>query len=235
MKKDKTIWITGASSGIGKALTIEFVNNNLNVAASSRRIELIKQLNEDLLPKNKISIYKLDITNFKNVQLTSNLIRKNFEIDCLINNAGITSFKPFVKNTLSEIQDIINTNLLGSIYTIKSVLPEMIKNNSGTIINILSVAAKTVFANSSIYSASKAGLEAFTKVVREETRGHNIKIINIFPGATASAIWPSDVLKKYKSRMMSPQNLADFIFNIYNSSANVVPEEIVLRPITGDL
>ena len=88
-------------------------------------------------------------------------------------------------------------NLLGSIYTTKAVLPEMIKRKSGTIINILSVAAKTVFTNSSIYTASKSGLEAFGKVLREEVREYNIRVINIFPGATATEIWSKEALDKF--------------------------------------
>ncbi|MCB0753743.1 MAG: SDR family NAD(P)-dependent oxidoreductase, partial [Ignavibacteriae bacterium] len=162
-------------------------------------------------------------------------VKKNYSITCLINNAGITSFKPFKDNTNEEIESIIDTNLKGSIYSVKTVLPEMIVRKSGLIINILSVAANTVFTNSSIYAASKAGLAAFSKVLREELREYNIPVINIYPGATSTEIWPEKTIEKFSHRMMNSTKLADLIFDIYKNSTNLSPEEIVVRPITGDL
>jgi len=175
------------------------------------------------------------VSNFEDVKKTVNEIQSKFEIDCLINNAGISAFKSFADTSLDEIQNIIDVNLLGSIYTTKAVLPEMIKRKSGIIINILSVAAKTVFTNSSIYTASKSGLEAFAKVLREEVREHNIRVINIFPGATATEIWPKDALEKFEDKMMDSSKLADLILKIYTSDPSLSPEEIVVRPISGDL
>ncbi|MCW8849036.1 MAG: SDR family oxidoreductase, partial [Melioribacteraceae bacterium] len=176
-----------------------------------------------------------DVSNFDQVAAISKEIQENYSLECLINNAGITSFKPFIENSIEDIDKIIKTNLNGSIYTIKSVLPQMIENQSGTIINILSVAAKKIFTNSSIYAASKAGLELFSKVLREEIREHNIRIINIYPGATSTEIWPENAIDKFSDKMMSPEKLAKFIFDIYSNSSDISPEEIVIRPITGDL
>jgi short-subunit dehydrogenase len=111
----------------------------------------------------------------------------------------------------------------------------MIENKSGTIINILSVAAKKIFTNSSIYAASKAGLELFSKVLREEVRELNIRIINIYPGATSTEIWPENAIDKFSDKMMSPEKLANFIYDIYANTSDLSPEEVVVRPITGDL
>ena len=231
----KAIWITGASSGIGKAIAEKFSENNLTIVGSARRVELIKKLNNNLTDSQKIIAIKNDVSNFDDVQNTVKEIQSQFEIDCLINNAGISAFKSFTDTSLDEIQNILNVNLLGSIYTTKAVLPEMIKRKSGTIINILSVAAKTVFTNSSIYTASKSRLEAFAKVLREEVREDNIRVINIFPGATATEIWPKDALSKFGNRMMDSSKLADLILKIYTSDPSLSPEEIVIRPISGDL
>jgi short-subunit dehydrogenase len=111
----------------------------------------------------------------------------------------------------------------------------MIEQKQGTIINILSVAAETVLTKSSIYAASKAGLQAYTKVLREELRENNIRIINVLPGATRTPIWPNSALEKYGERMMSPAELAKFIYQVYSINSNLVPEEITIRPIKGDL
>ncbi len=232
---EKAIWVTGASSGIGKAISKKFAENNLNVIGSARRSNLIESINQKLSDSQKVVALKNDVSNFEDVKKTVNEIQSNFEIDCLINNAGISAFKSFTDTSLEEIQSIIDVNLLGSIYTTKAVLPEMIKRKSGTIINILSVASKKIFTNSSIYTASKSGLEAFAKVLREEVREYNIRVINIFPGATATEIWPQEVLEKFENKMMNTSKLADLILKIYLSDSSLSPEEIVVRPISGDL
>ncbi len=226
--KKKAIWITGASSGIGKALTLKFADSGFNVIGSARRKELIEK-------NSKIYAIKNDVSNFNDVAEIYNKLKEEFEIDCLINNAGVTAFKSFVDTSIDEINKIVNINLLGAIYTTKAVLPEMIKRNKGTIINILSVAANTIFTNSTVYSGSKAGLEMFAKVLREEVRDSNIRIINIFPGATATEIWPETALQKFSSKMMKPEKLSDLIYQIYQSDSALSPEEITIRPIGGDL
>ncbi len=91
-----------------------------------------------------------------------------------------------------------------------------------------------LFVNT-FFAATKAGLDIFSKVLREEIRSNNIKIANVFPGATSTDIWHKSTLEKYSSQMMSPKNLAEFIFNIIETNSNIIPEEIVVRPIKGDL
>ncbi len=235
MEKQNAIWITGASSGIGKALALKFLKSDMEVIGSSRKIDSLNLLNSDNSSDKRIETYQCDVSNFSVVEETVKNIQEKYNISCLINNAGVTSFKPFLENSLSEIENIININLLGALYTTKSILPTMIKNNSGTIINILSVAAKKIFTSSSVYTASKAGLENFAKVLREEIRGYNIRIINVYPGATISGIWHDTVLEKYSDKMMTSESLAEFIFDIYNTDPKLSPEEIIVRPISGDL
>ncbi|PID56406.1 MAG: hypothetical protein CR986_10265 [Ignavibacteriae bacterium] len=228
-------WITGASAGIGKALVKKFNKEDINVIATSRRLNKLQEISKELNGSAEFSVYSNDVAKFIEVKELVEKIAKDYNIECLINNAGITSFKPFVENSIEEIEQIIDTNLKGAIYTIKSVLPRMIENNNGTIINILSVAAKTIFTNSSVYAASKAGLEIFSKVIREELRDKNIKVINVFPGATSTEIWPPAILNKHNSKMMNPTELAEMIYDVYKNSSKISPEEIVVRPITGDL
>jgi len=235
LTKNYSVWITGANAGIGKALAVKFVQNSYRTIGTARRESGFHSFAENINNKELFEYYSNDISEPSRVLELYNEISANNDIGCLINNAGITSFKPFTDNTLDEIESIIKTNLNGSIYAIKSVLPRMMENKSGVIINILSVAAKTVFTNSSIYAASKAGLEAFAKVLREEVRDYNIKIINIFPGATATQIWPEHALKENADKMMKAEHLADLIFDLFKNSENLSLEEIVVRPISGDL
>ncbi len=237
MIKDKPgIWITGASSGIGRSAAIEFAKIGSKVFASSRRVQELERLNLELDDqKTEIEIFPCNIASSQNVDQVVKKITANNQIDCLVNSAGITSFKLAEENSVNEINEIVNVNLLGSIYTIKAVLPHMIAKGGGTIINIISVVTKKVFTRSTAYSASKWGLLGYTNALREEVRHHNIKVINIIPGATETPIWSKEIRNKHSDRMMSSEEIARVLVWAFLQKDNLVTEEIVLRPIQGDL
>ena len=230
------IWITGASSGIGKAAAEEFAKVGCRVFASARRVSELERLNKSLKKdKLELDIFPCNVASSTNVEQTAKKIFAAYKINCLINNAGVTSFKLAEENSINEIDDIINTNLLGSIYTIKAVLPKMIEQGGGTIINILSTVTKKVFTNSSAYAASKNGLLAYTNVLREEVRKYRIKVINIIPGATVTPMWSQEVRKENSERMMAAEDIAQLLVWVFLQKENMVSEEIVVRPIEGDL
>lgn len=232
----KAIWITGASSGIGKAITFEFAKNGLLIIGTARRIDLLTELKRELAEFDTyFEAFQLDVSNHVLVDNFYKIVSQNYQIDCLINNAGITSFKDVTDNSFEEIRNIIEVNLLGSIYAIKSVLPEMLDRKSGTIINILSAVTQKIYTASSAYSASKSGLQAYAQVLREEVRDKNIRVINISPGATATPIWSQGVLQKYSDRMMNTDSIAKLIYQLYSEKSNLVTEEVLVRPIKGDL
>lgn len=235
-KNGKAIWITGASSGLGKAIASEFAEHKEVILGSSRSEESLKKIASELKKGGGFfAPFPMDIADLSRVNDTFKKISADYSVECLVNNAGITSFDSAENNSAEEIKKIIEVNLLGSIYAIKSVLPSMMKRKRGTIINILSVVTKKIFPGSSAYSASKSGLKAYTDVLREEMRKYNIRIINIVPGATKTPIWPNSALEKYSDRMMSPADVAKLVYELYSQKPNIVPEEIVIRPIKGDL
>lgn len=237
MSKDKPgIWITGASSGIGRAAAIEFAKTGAKVFVSGRRAAELERINTELdSDKISVEVFPCNVASNTNVDQTVKKITANSKIDCLINNAGITSFKLAEENSINEINDVINTNLLGSIYTIKAVLPQMILNGGGTIINILSVVTKKTFTKSSIYSASKFGLLGYSNSLREEVRKYNIKVINVIPGATATPIWSKEMRDQFSNRMMTSGDIARVLVWAFLQKENLVTEELLLRPIEGDL
>ena len=237
MAKDKNgIWITGASSGIGREAAKEFARIGCKVFVSARRSTELERLNKEL-QKEKLSveIFPCNVASSANVDQTVKKIIADSKIDCLVNSAGITSFKLAEENSINEIDDIINTNLLGAIYSIKNVLPHLIENGRGTIININSIITQKFFTNSSAYAASKMGLLGYSKVLREEIRKYNIRVIDIIPGTTETPMWSADVRKKHSERMMSIEDIARVIVWAYLQKNNIITEEIVLRPIQGDL
>ena len=230
------VWITGASSGIGKALSLEFTRNNIFVIGTARRLELLNGIKKELADyKNNFEAHQLDITNYSEIDQFHKKVLSNYQIDCLINNAGTTSFKKAIDDSISDIENILHVNLLGGIYTIKTVLPEMLERESGTIINILSVVTQKVFTSSSAYTASKSGLLGYTKVLREEVRDKNIRVINVLPGATVTEMWSDKVIQKYGDSMMDAKSIANLVFRLYSEKSNMITEEIILRPLKGDL
>ncbi len=234
--KPRSVIVTGASSGIGKEIARVFVRNKIHVVACSRKWTKLKSVishrDENYMYYHP---YKIDVGNLTGTKKAFSEISKKFTVYGLVNNAGITAFKTAVDHTEKEIENILKVNLFGAIHLTKFTLPGMLKRNEGIILNILSVAAKNVFTNSSVYSASKAGLLAYMNVVREEVKESNIKIINIFPGATATPIWPDKALNNFAGRMMTAEDVAEFVFTVFNMNSTVVPEEIVIRPVHGDL
>ena len=236
VKNKNGIWITGASSGIGRDAAKEFAKIGCKVFVSARRSTELERLNKEL-QKEKLSvdIYPCNVASSANVDQTVKKITSENQIDCLVNSAGITSFKLAEENSVNEIDDIINTNLLGAIYAIKNVLPHLIENGGGTIININSIITQKFFTNSSAYAASKMGLLGYSKVLREEVRKYNIRVIDIIPGTTETPMWSVNIRKEHSGRMMSSEDIARIIVWAYLQKNNIVSEEIVLRPIEGDL
>jgi 3-oxoacyl-[acyl-carrier protein] reductase len=226
------VWITGASSGIGFALTEVLLHNGYNVFGTARR-EVHPYTGAK---KGKFLAYQADIANTAEIKSALEYLRTNDGfVQTLVNNAGITSFTPAEKDSIQLITGIINTNLLGAIIAIKSVLPDMIEKHGGSIINILSTVTHKVYTYSSAYSASKSGLLAYTDVLREEVRKENIKVINVVPGPTATPIWSEQVLKGSSKKMMKAEDVANIILQLLQNDSTSVPEEIRLKQISGDL
>lgn len=155
--------------------------------------------------------------------------------DILVNNAGVTVFKEFVQTSVEEFDDIINTNLRGSFLTTKLILPLMIERRKGTILNVVSFAAKTTYTESSAYAASKAGMAAMMEGLRAEVRSKGIKIVNVFPGAVLTPIWHSKVRARHGRTMLTAEETANMIVSISCQPSSMMVEEIVIRPQGGDI
>ncbi|MCE1187852.1 MAG: SDR family NAD(P)-dependent oxidoreductase [Ignavibacteria bacterium] len=234
------IWITGASSGIGRELVKMFYRIGYNVFATARRYEKLETLKSEVKKdgdENQLVIAYCDVADTKSIDncLENFYAETGGYITCLINNAGITSFKKAMDDSWENVMGIINTNLMAPVYMIRKVLPGMIEREKGTVINLLSVAAKKTFTRSSIYAASKSALLTYTNVLREEYREHNIGVLNVFPGATETEIWDPKVIERNNGKMMSAEDVARAIVLIYDSRGTAFPEELILRPISGDL
>ena len=181
----KTVLITGASRGIGKQIAKQFAKHGYNVAINyNKSIDKAKSLYEEIISLNANAILvKADIKNSNEVK---KMIEKTIacfgHIDVLINNAGISYKGLFIDENNEITKEIIDTNLLGAMYTSKYVLPHMLKNGGGKIINISSIWGKVGASLECSYSTSKAGLIGLTKSLAKEYGYNNIFVNCICPG-----------------------------------------------------
>ena len=237
MSTSRVVWITGASSGIGRALAERFVSQGDTVVATARSLANLTILQEQLSSSlGSCAVYQCDVTHEDQVRTTEEAIRSKFgSPDVLINNAGVTYFKDFVNTTIAEFDEVVGTNLRGLFLTTKAVLPQMLERKKGSIINVLSYAAKTTYTGSSVYAASKAGAEAMMNVLRAETREKGINIVNVFPGAVFTSIWHPRHREKYGHQMMQPSDVAQVVYKLSCEPPGVMIEDVVIRPQVGDL
>ena len=176
----KVVLITGASSGIGKAIAEFLQSKNFIVFGTSRNPG--KQ-------DSAFPLVALDVTKPETItSAISEVIASAGKIDVLVNNAGIGITGPIEETPDEEIKKAFNTNYFGPINVIKAVLPQMRENNSGLIINVTSIAGYMGLPYRGIYSASKGALELTTEALRMELRNFNIKMTNVAPGDFATNI-----------------------------------------------
>ena len=181
----KTVVITGSSRGIGRACAILFAKNNYNVVINyNKSKELAEELFNDLKEAGySVDIFKADISNrFEANSLINHCIGKFGKIDVLINNAGIAESKLFTEVTDEEWQKIINNNLYSAFCVTQEVLPNMIHNKKGCIINISSVWGMVGASCETIYSITKAGIDGMTKSLAKELGPSKIRVNSIAPG-----------------------------------------------------
>lgn len=233
--RGKLCWVTGAGSGIGRCLALALAEQGATVILSGRNLEKLQAVQQQSQTPERFHCLPCDVTMPEQIIRTANDINKYGTLDILINNAGIGTFAPLIQLSEQDIISTLQTNLLAPLICSKAVLPGMIERNSGTILNILSVAAVTAFQGATAYAASKAGLLAASASLRAEVRSSGIKIIDVLPGATATDIWSEDMLQQFSERMMSPESVAKSVVTLLQLPADIMPEQTVLRPQLGDL
>jgi len=188
--KNKVVWITGASSGIGEALTYEFAKQGAKLIISSNREEELKHVAEMCYQIGaECYIQFLDITEIdKMASITEQLIQKFEKIDVLVNNAGISQRSYVIETPLEIDRRIMEIDYFGTIALTKTVLPYMIKNGGGYIAATSSISGLFGFPLRSAYSAAKHALHGFFETLRSEVFQHNIKVLIAFPGRVKTNI-----------------------------------------------
>jgi 3-hydroxy acid dehydrogenase / malonic semialdehyde reductase len=184
---NKTVFITGATAGFGEACAYKFAENGYKLILNGRRFERLATLKDKLQKLFKVNIYLLpfDVRNKEQVLSSLEQLPQEWRsIDVLVNNAGLALGRDLIHEGNTEDWDtMLDTNVKGLLYVTRGVVPWMIENKKGHIINLGSIAGKEVYERGNVYCASKFAVDALTKSMRVDLLEHQIKVTSINPGA----------------------------------------------------
>lgn len=218
----KVIVITGASSGVGKALAYQCAEHGAIPVLIARRKELLEYISNDIYEKYSMEscLFALDISDSEEVIQTFNTIYEKFgTVDVLINNAGFGIFDSVVAADMTDVKRMFDVNVIGLVSCTKSVLNRMLNQNKGHIINVASQAGKVATPKSSAYSATKHAVLGFTNSLRMEVAKTNINVTAVNPGPIQTTFFDiadkeGTYLESVKRYIVTPEKVARDIIRI---------------------
>ena len=234
---NKTALVTGATSGIGQATAKLLVKNGFKVIITGRRKErldlLAGELGEQVYPLN------FDIRDNAQVQKALKALPEAWKtIDLLVNNAGLAAgLEPLHENLIDDWEQMIDTNIKGLLYITKIISQQMIKRQSGQIINVSSIAGKEAYGKGAVYCATKHAVEALTKAMRIDFNPYNIKVGSVSPGAVETEFSivrlkdPEANKKVYAGyQPLTADDIADAVVYMATRPAHVNIADILILP-----
>ncbi len=233
--KGKTVLITGASRGIGKAIATRMASHGANLVLAARSQGPLDETVKQLKDAYKISAIGVsaDVGKLPDLQNLVEKAKAQFkQIDILINVAGVSSQHPFHLQPIEDFEMLANTNYLGYVRLIRLVIPEMVARKNGQIINVVSgsTLVDPIPRGFLAYSSLKMGLRAFLKGLFWVMREHNIKVTSLLPGVVASDLTDhlKDVAQEQRDRLMDPSAVADMVSFALSVPANACPLELAV-------
>ncbi len=235
MKKGLVI-ITGASSGIGEALALSFSKSGYPLLLLARRHHKLQAMN---LPNALCE--EVDVTDLASFKSAVERAEKKFgPAECMVNNAGVLLLGLGQNQHPDEWKKMLDVNILGVLHGIHLVLEKMIARQTGTIINISSIAGRKTFPNHAVYCATKFAVHALTENIREEVADHNVRLMTIAPGVVETEILDQttsqeikDHYKSYKKTIgetLQSEDIARTVLFAYEQPQHVCIREIVICP-----
>ena len=231
--KNKIALITGASSGIGKETAKLFAKEGAIVILTARHFDKLKIVENEIIKNNgKAESFAMDTTNREQIKNTiKNIIKKYKKIDILVNNAGIATWNSIENVTYKEFDDQININLTGSFNCIKEIALYMVKEKSGSIINIIASTVKKTRAERVAYAASKYGQLGLSNAVHEDLKSKGISVVAVIPGKTDTPIHDSYISKDdpQREKMLKPEEVAEVVLKAALIPAEKDVKELVIN------
>ncbi len=236
----KTAFITGATSGIGRATAQLLGKNGYRIIACGRREDRLAELKKQLKADTEIITLSFDVRDKDSVFSAINSLPENWKtIDLLLNNAGNAhGMASIEEGSIEDWDAMIDINVKGLLYVSKAIIPLMIEQQFGHIINIGSIAGKEVYPNGNVYCASKYAVDALNSGMRIDLNKHNIKVSQVAPGLVETefsmvrfkgdADRSKSVYEGYDA--LQPQDLAELIFFMATRPAHVNLADILILP-----
>jgi len=234
--------ITGASKGIGKAIATVFASEGATLFLCARNeVNLYNTVAElqTRYPESAIYAKAVDVAVKQQVQDFGQWVldglnsTQSGQVDILVNNAGTFSPGSIYNEDDGLLEKMMNTNLYSAYHLTRKLIPAMIAAGHGLVINICSIASLNAYSNGGSYSITKFAMMGLTKNLREELKPHHVKVMGVYPGAVLTDSWGD--FDNSSRRIMEATDIAKMILAASKLSPQAVVEDIVLRPLLGDL
>lgn len=234
---NKFIVVTGGTKGIGRAILKKFLSQNFDVATCARNGDNLKELlswSREHYPNQSVHTFQADLSLSEEADAFADYINSlGKNVDILVNNSGYFIPGQLISEPADTLDKMIAANLMSAYHVTKGLIPGMLKRRAGYIFNMCSVASIMAYPNGGSYAISKAALLSFSRGLREELKETGIRVTAVLPGATLTDSWASSGLPE--ERFMTAEDIADSVFLAFSLSDRTVVEELLLRPLKGDI
>jgi NAD(P)-dependent dehydrogenase (short-subunit alcohol dehydrogenase family) len=219
--------ITGAGVGLGASISRALASEGATLALCGRRIGPLQKLAGELGAQHLITT--CDVTDERQIEAAvRSTIDKFGQLDILVNNAGIAAWIPFEETTTELFDSMLATNLRGAFLCTRYAWPHL-KASKGQILNVSSIAGSNGFAGMSAYCASKWGLNGLSETLSIEGQPHGIRVLSMGPAAVGTDIWAENADEDTRSRMMTPEQVADLTLWLLTSPRNIQVKKTVIE------
>ena len=236
----KIALITGATSGIGRAIADIFAKNSINLILCGRREERLAEAQATLGKETQVITLQFDVSDKIGVQNAINSLPENWKnIDILVNNAGNAhGFSPIQEGNLEDWDAMLASNVTGLLYVSRTIMPNMVERKAGHIINIGSIAGKAAYPNGNVYCATKAAVDTLTQSMRLDLNPYSIKVTAIHPGAAETEFsvvrFKGDTERAKKSYLgytpLCANDVAEAVLFVVTRPAHVCISDMVIYP-----
>jgi NADP-dependent 3-hydroxy acid dehydrogenase YdfG len=245
MLENKVAIVTGASSGIGYSTSLALSKAGARVAVGARRTDRLQELEAQIIKNKNNKGEQIFVRNKSDCDsFVDAVVKKWGKVDILINNAGLMPLSFFKNGKVEEWERMIDVNIKGVLYCTSAVIPYMLDEKSGHIVNISSIAGRIVFAGGSVYCATKHAITAFSEGLRKElSPKYNIRVTCIEPGGVSTELPESitdESMKKFiqafkNMEILQSEDIANAILYAIETPNHVNVNEILIRPTSQEL
>src|SRR5690606_5093383 len=232
----KLLVVTGGTRGIGRAVVERFATAGFDVAVCARTMDSLQALKMHVETEysTKVHIFQADLSDVAQVKTFTRFVMDlDRPVDALVNNSGLVVSGDLSTEPDGNIETMIDANLYSAYHLTRGLVPAMTTLRSGHIFNMCSIASFTAYPNGGSYAISKFALLGFSRWLREALKEHGIRVTSVMPGASYTQSWQASGLPE--ERFIHPEDVAEIIFCSYSLSPRSVVEDIVIRPLLGDI